>query len=145
VVSLDAKPIIRQEVDRGLAIAQKNTAELGATGRAGFDLAIAEECYANRECGEYTRPYGRRVIQRRNRCREAVACQAERWSVRLGRFGSPQSKLPMDVPTSCTRLNSGEGAMPNTIVASAASTATNAIWGCAAASASGDHPATRFT
>ncbi len=47
-----------------LAIAQKNTSELGNRGRrAGFDFAIAEECQAYSECGSYTRPYGRHVIE----------------------------------------------------------------------------------
>jgi hypothetical protein len=50
---------------RGLAIAQKNTAELGRTGRStiGFDFAIAEECQVYNECGEYTGPYGKNVIE----------------------------------------------------------------------------------
>jgi hypothetical protein len=48
----------------GLAIAQKNTAELGTAGRAlGFDFAIAEECNAYKECGAYTGPYGTRVYE----------------------------------------------------------------------------------
>jgi hypothetical protein len=48
----------------GLAIAQKNAAEIsGKGGRIGFDFAIAEECQAYSECGSYTRVYGRRVIE----------------------------------------------------------------------------------
>jgi hypothetical protein len=49
----------------GLAIAQKNTTELGGTGRSqvGFDFAIAEECQAFNECGEYTGPYGAKVFE----------------------------------------------------------------------------------
>ncbi|GAA2520497.1 endo alpha-1,4 polygalactosaminidase [Winogradskya humida] len=47
----------------GLAIAQKNTTELGSAGKtAGLDFAIAEECGAEDECGYYTRVYGDRVI-----------------------------------------------------------------------------------
>ncbi|HEU5008197.1 MAG TPA: endo alpha-1,4 polygalactosaminidase [Jatrophihabitantaceae bacterium] len=48
----------------GLAIAQKNAAELSsAAHRSGFDFAVAEECQVYRECGSYTRVYGREVIE----------------------------------------------------------------------------------
>jgi hypothetical protein len=49
----------------GLAIAQKNTVELGALGRtkARFDFAIAEECQVYAECDGYTKPYGRHVVE----------------------------------------------------------------------------------
>jgi hypothetical protein len=49
----------------GLAIAQKNTAELHHRGRrkAGFDFAIAEECQVFSECSAYTRVYGAHVIE----------------------------------------------------------------------------------
>ncbi len=49
----------------GLAIAQKNTTELGSTGRTevGFDFAIAEECQVYGECAGYTKPYGGHVIE----------------------------------------------------------------------------------
>lgn len=49
----------------GLAIAQKNAADLGVTGKtvAEFDFAIAEECQTYAECGAYTGPYGRHVIE----------------------------------------------------------------------------------
>jgi hypothetical protein len=49
----------------GLAIAQKNTAELGTAGKTtvGFDFAIAEECQVYDECGSYTGPYGSHVIE----------------------------------------------------------------------------------
>lgn len=48
----------------GLAIAQKNAAGLSAAAhRAGFDFAVAEECEVYRECGSYTRVYGREVIE----------------------------------------------------------------------------------
>ena len=48
----------------GLAIAQKNSAELGERGRdeAGFDFAVAEECYRFYECGAYSDVYGSHVI-----------------------------------------------------------------------------------
>jgi hypothetical protein len=48
----------------GLAIAQKNAAELTSAGRRlGFDFAIAEECQPNAECDSYTRVYGAEVIE----------------------------------------------------------------------------------
>jgi hypothetical protein len=48
----------------GLAIAQKNAAEISGKGRRiGFDFAIAEECQAYSECGSYTRIYGNNVIE----------------------------------------------------------------------------------
>ena len=48
----------------GLAIAQKNAAELAAAGRRlGFDFAIAEECQAYAECDSYLRAYGDEVIE----------------------------------------------------------------------------------
>jgi len=49
----------------GLAIAQKNTSELGSTGKTtvGFDFAIAEECQFYGECDAYTGPYGNQVIE----------------------------------------------------------------------------------
>ena len=50
---------------RGLAVAQKNTLELGrraARRRVGFDFAIAEQCGRHRECRAYTAMFGDRVI-----------------------------------------------------------------------------------
>jgi hypothetical protein len=49
----------------GLAIAQKNAAELGTAGRddVGFDLAVVEECAAFEECGAYRAVYGPHVLQ----------------------------------------------------------------------------------
>ncbi|MBO9555019.1 MAG: endo alpha-1,4 polygalactosaminidase [Cellulomonas sp.] len=48
----------------GLAVGQKNAAELGARGRdeAGYDFAVAEECAQYDECGAYTDVYGAAVI-----------------------------------------------------------------------------------
>jgi hypothetical protein len=48
----------------GLAVGQKNTAELSsATVKAtGFDFAVAEECADFDECGAYTASYGNNVI-----------------------------------------------------------------------------------
>lgn len=50
---------------RGLAVAQKNTIELGSAGRnqVGFDFAIVEECQVYAECDGYTRVYGDQVIE----------------------------------------------------------------------------------
>lgn len=50
---------------RGLAIGQKNAAELAGIGRdeLGFDFAVAEECAAYDECGAYTEVYGNHVLQ----------------------------------------------------------------------------------
>lgn len=51
--------------DRGLAAAQKNTPELGTTGRdqVGFDFAVAEECQVYGECADYERVYGNRWVE----------------------------------------------------------------------------------
>ncbi|KQP79150.1 hypothetical protein ASF37_09810 [Aeromicrobium sp. Leaf289] len=57
-----AKGLVRAAHATGLAIAQKNTPEID--GRAlGFDFAVAEECEVYRECGDYTRLYGRGVVE----------------------------------------------------------------------------------
>lgn len=49
----------------GLAIAQKNTTQLGASGKTqiGFDFAIAEECQVYDECDAYTDVYGDQVVE----------------------------------------------------------------------------------
>jgi hypothetical protein len=49
----------------GLAIAQKNTTDLGSAGRTrvGFDFAIAEECEVYHECPAYTGVYGNQVYE----------------------------------------------------------------------------------
>ena len=59
-----ARLLTRYSHKRGLAIAQKNTAELASQGRAiGFDFAIAEECQVYKECDVYIRTYGRLVLE----------------------------------------------------------------------------------
>jgi hypothetical protein len=59
-----ARRLIARAHADGLAIAQKNTPQLGTRGRAmGFDFAIAEECQAYDECGRYTAAYGARVYE----------------------------------------------------------------------------------
>ena len=48
----------------GLAVAQKNAADLARVGRSiGFDFAVAEECQFYNECNAYTSVYGKRVIE----------------------------------------------------------------------------------
>jgi hypothetical protein len=59
-----ARLLIERAHEDGLAIAQKNAAEIASRGRRlGFDFAIAEECQAYRECGSYLRAYGAHVIE----------------------------------------------------------------------------------
>ena len=59
-----AASLVRRAHALGLAIAQKNAAEISTTGRRiGFDFAIAEECQAYSECDRYTRVYGDHVIE----------------------------------------------------------------------------------
>jgi glycosyl hydrolase family 114 len=49
---------------RGLAVAQKNTAELApGARRIGFDFAVAEECQVYGECDAYTAVYGVHVLE----------------------------------------------------------------------------------
>lgn len=49
----------------GLAIGQKNAAELADLGRdeLGFDFAVTEECSAYGECASYSMAYGEHVLQ----------------------------------------------------------------------------------
>ena len=51
--------------DAGLAVAQKNAAEITRVAREelGFDLAVTEECAAWDECAAYTNVYGDHVLQ----------------------------------------------------------------------------------
>jgi glycosyl hydrolase family 114 len=59
-----ASLLVHRAHARGLAIAQKNTPELGRAGKAlGFDFAIAEECNVYHECDRYTGPFGSRVYE----------------------------------------------------------------------------------
>lgn len=47
----------------GLAIAQKNAAELlNQRGRIGFDFAVSEQCGSTDECGEYAAAYDDKVV-----------------------------------------------------------------------------------
>lgn len=59
-----ARMLARKSHRVGLAIAQKNAADLSRLrARIGFDFAVSEECQAYRECDAYLRHYGRRVIE----------------------------------------------------------------------------------
>ncbi|WP_336248603.1 endo alpha-1,4 polygalactosaminidase [Stomatohabitans albus] len=60
-----ARDYVRIAHASGLAIAQKNTAEIAALGKThiGFDFAIAESCAAWDECAAYTSVYGPHVLQ----------------------------------------------------------------------------------
>ena len=75
-----AARITRNAHALGLAVAQKNTAELTrrqARRRVRFDFAIAEECGRYRECDAYRRVYGDRVIAIEYRRRDfRAACRA---------------------------------------------------------------------
>ncbi|PZE37638.1 hypothetical protein DEJ31_05700 [Curtobacterium sp. MCPF17_031] len=59
-----ATSLVRVAHQHGLAAAQKNTPQLGVSGRerTGFDFAVAEECVQYDECAAYTDVYGARVI-----------------------------------------------------------------------------------
>ena len=64
-----AQALARAYVDRahrtGLAIGQKNAAEIAATAHDdwGFDFAITEECGVFEDCGSYAAAYGTHVLQ----------------------------------------------------------------------------------
>jgi hypothetical protein len=49
----------------GLAIGQKNAADLDGKGKsqAGFDFAVVEECQQYKECDRYTDVYGKNIIE----------------------------------------------------------------------------------
>jgi hypothetical protein len=80
----------------GMAIAQKNAAELGASGpAAGFDFAVAESCQeydradGQPECQSYIDEYGGRVI--------VVEYDAAQFARACGRFGGQVSVILRDV------------------------------------------------
>jgi hypothetical protein len=69
--------------DRGLAIGQKNTAELaGARERNGLDFAVVEECGYYDECGEFTAAFGDHVLVIEY-TDEGLATACEGWGDRL--------------------------------------------------------------
>jgi hypothetical protein len=86
---------------RGLAVAQKNTLELGrhaALHRIGFDFAIAEQCGRYHECRAFTAMYGRHVIvieYGRRGFRAACTTVGQRVSVVL-------RDVPVSIPGSAT-------------------------------------------
>ena len=59
-----AAALVRVGHEHGLAVGQKNTPQLGKSGRqtTGFDFVVAEECVQYQECSAYTAAYGKRVI-----------------------------------------------------------------------------------
>jgi hypothetical protein len=59
-----AQSLVAYAHGKGLAVGQKNTADLGTAGarQIGFDFAVAEECADYNECGDYTAVYGANVI-----------------------------------------------------------------------------------
>jgi glycosyl hydrolase family 114 len=60
-----AKQIVTAAHALGLAVGQKNAAELAATGkqRIGFDFAVVEECQPYDECDDYLSAYGDQVYE----------------------------------------------------------------------------------
>ena len=60
-----AKLLTRRAHERGMAVAQKNTADINRkqSKRVGFDFAIAEECSRYNECDRYQHVYGNHVIE----------------------------------------------------------------------------------
>ncbi len=58
-----ARLLVARAHEAGLAVAQKNWAELGTRGpKIGFDFAMAEECARYDECGAYAAAYDGRVL-----------------------------------------------------------------------------------
>jgi hypothetical protein len=58
-----ASLLVRAAHARGLAVAQKNAAELlGSAGLPAFDFAVTEDCGAFDECEAFTAVYGDRVF-----------------------------------------------------------------------------------
>ncbi|WP_254705651.1 endo alpha-1,4 polygalactosaminidase [Streptomyces vilmorinianum] len=58
-----ARLLVARAHTAGLAIGQKNAADLAERGRSlGFDFAVAEECGQYEECGPYATAYDNRVL-----------------------------------------------------------------------------------
>lgn len=59
------KGFVKYAHEQGLAVAQKNVAELGTAGKEeiGFDFAITEDCQALGECGSYAEAFGDHFFQ----------------------------------------------------------------------------------
>lgn len=79
-----AKLLVDHAHRRGLAIAQKNAAEVAPVGRTdvGFDFAVVEECQVYDECDAYLAAYDGRVLEieytDNGRDAFAAACAARR-------------------------------------------------------------------
>lgn len=60
-----AREYVGRAHEAGLAVGQKNAADVGAAAReeAGFDFAVVEECARYEECGVYREIYGDHVLQ----------------------------------------------------------------------------------
>lgn len=86
-----ATALVARAHAKGLAVGQKNTAELAATGKQkiGFDFAVTEECQRYNECSSYTDVYRDHVIEieytdySRSKYTAACAAQGKRISVIL--------------------------------------------------------------
>ena len=84
-----ARRLVARAHEDGLAVAQKNTAELTSVevARVGFDFAVAEDCAVYAECGSYARLYGDHVLEieyvdsGRPRFDRACAARGDRWSI----------------------------------------------------------------
>jgi hypothetical protein len=84
-----ARRIVAAAHAQGLAVAQKNAAELsaGQVSRAGFDFAVAEDCQVYSECYDYRRLYGGHVIEieysdeGRANFDKACARRGDQWSI----------------------------------------------------------------
>ncbi len=80
-----AKRLVRHAHRRGLAIGQKNTAELLGR-RLGFDFAVVEQCQQYRECDAFVKRYGARVLEveyRRSAFRAACRARAGQHPIQL--------------------------------------------------------------
>ncbi|MEI6622524.1 MAG: endo alpha-1,4 polygalactosaminidase [Actinomycetes bacterium] len=60
-----SKLLVQRAHAVGLAVGQKNSAELSGRGKrsVGFDFAVTEECERYRECDLYTNAYGNHVLE----------------------------------------------------------------------------------
>ena len=84
-----ARSLVASAHGHGLAVAQKNAAELtpAQVRRAGFDFAVAEDCQVYDECGAYRRLYGGHVIEveyadeGRGSYAKACAARGRAWSI----------------------------------------------------------------
>ncbi|TXS44498.1 endo alpha-1,4 polygalactosaminidase [Streptomyces sp. t39] len=83
---------------KGMAIAQKNTAELlTARARTGFDFAVVEECARYDECGEFAAAYDGRVFDVEYTERDfAAGCRA--WGERVSMTLRDLDVLPAGEP-----------------------------------------------